>query len=73
MKGIINPQRFIEVEHTPVDFVIFTDNIFWGMHEHAAYGTYLLDYRAQISSHFKDIKDDPVSYTHLTLPTKRIV
>ena len=55
MKGIINPQRFIEVEHTPVDFVIFTDNIFWGMHEHAAYGTYLLDYRAQISSHFKDI------------------
>lgn len=60
MKGIINPQRFIEVEHTPVEFVIFTDNIFWGMHEHTAYGTYLLDYRAQISSHFKDIKDDPV-------------
>ena len=30
MKGIINPQRFIEVEPTPGDFVIFTDYFFWG-------------------------------------------
>ena len=29
--------------------------------------------RAHLSRHFRVITPDPVSYTHLTLPTKRIV